>query len=494
MTYISFSSNALVFLKSPPCGYLTFPVEERLKPPPNTGPFSFLFCKFLFSTSSDDVAFTLIGEFNNIAEFGLKFLLKVILLDAKPKFADFEKLWNSQSDAATVVGSMIPAITNQIQVMQKVIEPFFYGKLVTGTIDVCGGKYLKFLKTKSENGSSSKLTKVQMARIQSDIVQWTTFFRSLANDLDLPTVNIKIHQLEDFKNLLILDYSSPQYLEVVHKIARRYCGEGRVAITRLFTATVNLRTDGNFRLQQAIDGIMDKFKSSQGANDIDPIEDMFVRIFGDKSNDKKKGFTFFKRSEANKPDVNKDKDIQPSTALGAEEEYQEPDRFEDDDDTASTVYGDDASEFGDSHAIEISDLRVRGLQTSSLISSANPYIKAVINKERFKTNVKWNSKNAEWTDFRMNFNVIASNLSSKSVIVLVYDKERVRRKKLMGTLKIPLTGIDRGPIQGWFTLEKTLPAGISSVQPAPTKSLPLDKDNAPCGQIHMRIELLQKRG
>eukprot|EP01041_Mallomonas_annulata_P010938 gene10938-22836_t len=451
----------------------------------------------MISTSTDDVAFTLIGEFNTLAEAGLKVILIMMFADLKPKFADFEKLWNSQTDNNTVIGGFTAHLTNHLRIMQPIMNPYFYGKLLTGTVDVCAGKYLSYLKTKGESGASAKLTKVQVKRLQTDVALYAACFRTANSGLDFPAVEVKIRCLEDFKDLLCLDYSSPQYSELVHKIARKYSGEGRAAIIRLLASSVNLRTDGNFRLQQAVDAIVDKFKSTPNPGEIDIMDDVYIRTYRDDSDDKKKSsFTFFKRSEPKADTVKRE--LLPagsaSSVLLEQEDEPEFDRFDRDDesDTASTTFGDGASEFGDSYPIEITDLRVRGLQTHALLSFANPYIKVVANAQRNKTPVRWNSNSAVWNDYNMNFNVVTSSLQAKSIIAIVYDKERVRRKRMLGTVKIPLGLLERGPVQGWFNLEKAIPAaGTPPSFPIPTKS-PLP-ESATCGQIHMRIVLSNAR-
>jgi len=457
----------------------------------------------MISPATDDVAFTLIQEFNGTAEIGLKFLLKMCFAEAKHKFEEFDKQWATQTDDNSLVGAITVSLTNRINILHPIMEPFYYGKLLAGAVDVCASKYLTFIRIKSESGAQAKLSKGHVKRVQTEVTQWVTCFRALVQpDTDKAPINGKLQYLEEVRDLLCLDYSAPQYLELVHRICRKYCIDGRTAIIRMLSATVTLRTDGSFRLQHAVDGIANKFKDSPNTGEVDLLDDIYIRVFGDEADNKKtRGFGFFKRgSSAVGTNESKGKEKEKET-LQSMPSLMESDEFAVDfekmsqdssSDTASTMYGEAPSESGgESYPILVTDMRVRGLKTSSLLSAANPYIKVVLNAQRIKTTVRWNSNNAVWKDFTMNFHLSTSNLASKSFIVIVYDKERVRRKRMLGTIKVPLGALERGPIEGWFTLDKALspndaPVGIPF--PSATQLPP----SAPCGQVHMRINLTSK--
>ena len=102
--------------------------------------------------------------------------------------------------------------------------------------------------------------------------------------------------------------------------------------------------------------------------------------------------------------------------------------------------------------ISISDIRVKGLMSGSILGMCNPYLVLTLGATRIKTKVLWNKKaEAEWTDVLV-FRASKSSLASSRLKIQVYDKERIRRKKLIGEVAIKLTGLDMHSIDSWFAM------------------------------------------
>lgn len=103
--------------------------------------------------------------------------------------------------------------------------------------------------------------------------------------------------------------------------------------------------------------------------------------------------------------------------------------------------------------VKVSNIKVKGLRSASFMSSANPYVAISLGQQRHKTKVIWNSNEGEFTNITMLFKTSISRLVNQRISVRVYDKERIRRKRLMGAVNIKLAGIDVRKIGSWYALE-----------------------------------------
>lgn len=112
--------------------------------------------------------------------------------------------------------------------------------------------------------------------------------------------------------------------------------------------------------------------------------------------------------------------------------------------------------------VTVSLIRVQGLHTASVFGGANPYIAVTLGGTRVKTAVAWNSTSgkARWDcalTFRMDRRRLGGsnklNSSSARIKLEVFDKERLRRKRLLGVVSIKLAGLDLFRIESWFALE-----------------------------------------
>jgi hypothetical protein len=108
--------------------------------------------------------------------------------------------------------------------------------------------------------------------------------------------------------------------------------------------------------------------------------------------------------------------------------------------------------------IEVSDIMVRKLKSSSFFSRPHPYvvIQSSAFSQRKKTSVAKSGTDASWTNEKLVFQITKSHLLSRKhdkLVISVYDKEYLRRKNLLGTLTVSLAGIDFHEIDSWFALE-----------------------------------------
>lgn len=103
--------------------------------------------------------------------------------------------------------------------------------------------------------------------------------------------------------------------------------------------------------------------------------------------------------------------------------------------------------------ISISNIQVKGLRSASFFSNPNPYIAISLGQQRMKTSVKAGCTEAEWKHVVLKFKGMKARLSNAALVVRVYDKEMIRRKRLLGTATVKLATVELRPIESWFALE-----------------------------------------
>ena len=108
----------------------------------------------------------------------------------------------------------------------------------------------------------------------------------------------------------------------------------------------------------------------------------------------------------------------------------------------------------DSCVVKVTSIKLRGLKSGSLFGSANPYCTFSLGSHREKTDVKWGGPNDWiWKNTVLSFRTTLIKLQSYSLYIRVFDKERIRRKKLLGAVSIKLSGLEINGIQSWFALD-----------------------------------------
>jgi hypothetical protein len=112
--------------------------------------------------------------------------------------------------------------------------------------------------------------------------------------------------------------------------------------------------------------------------------------------------------------------------------------------------------------IRISKLQVRGLRSSSYFSSTNPYVSISLGtSQRIKSSVKWGQSEASWEKILDFSNTPIEHLDNLQLIVTVFDKERIRRKRVIGSVTVKVSGLGVGErrVESWYALK----GGDSSV-------------------------------
>lgn len=102
----------------------------------------------------------------------------------------------------------------------------------------------------------------------------------------------------------------------------------------------------------------------------------------------------------------------------------------------------------------IRNIEVRHLVSTSLFSHANPYCSFMIGQERVKTAVHWNTAQVSWGSTTFTLLVPHELVGTEQLHVRVYDKERIRRKVLMGQVDLPLRDLlGQAQVDLWCKLE-----------------------------------------
>eukprot|EP00981_Chlorochromonas_danica_P001960 scaffold405_cov179-Ochromonas_danica.AAC.4 len=104
-------------------------------------------------------------------------------------------------------------------------------------------------------------------------------------------------------------------------------------------------------------------------------------------------------------------------------------------------------------ALLIHHVAVRGLHSSALFGQANPYVVFTIGTERVKTAVQWNCLEASWGNQTYTLVLDRHQLEEETLLVEVFDKERIRRKRLLGSLHVSLGGLEGRYQEGWYALK-----------------------------------------
>jgi hypothetical protein len=119
----------------------------------------------------------------------------------------------------------------------------------------------------------------------------------------------------------------------------------------------------------------------------------------------------------------------------------------------SSSESDAASESGAQCLIQIDSIQVRGLHTTAFLGGPNPYVYFTINgRRRVKTSVKWDHKEATWNETK-ELPTDMPTIQEGRITIRVYDKERMRRKRLVGSVSVKLAPLEFHSFESWYALE-----------------------------------------
>ena len=110
---------------------------------------------------------------------------------------------------------------------------------------------------------------------------------------------------------------------------------------------------------------------------------------------------------------------------------------------------------GDDQCTEtVSLIKLRGIKSNSVFGSANPYVAFTLGSHREKTPVLWGGRGEwHWKDTVLTFRTQLARVGGLRLLAKVYDKERIRRKRQLGSLSVKLAGLEVNSINSWFALD-----------------------------------------
>lgn len=103
--------------------------------------------------------------------------------------------------------------------------------------------------------------------------------------------------------------------------------------------------------------------------------------------------------------------------------------------------------------ILIEAIEVRALHSSSFIGGPNPYVYfSVSGRKHVKTSVKWDHKEASWSE-KVEIPASMQDIQEGRITIKVFDKERMRRKRLVGAVTVKLAPLEYHSFESWYALE-----------------------------------------
>ena len=119
--------------------------------------------------------------------------------------------------------------------------------------------------------------------------------------------------------------------------------------------------------------------------------------------------------------------------------------------------GMDSLPFNEQCVVCIEQIKVRNIKSSSLLGKSNAYVAFTLGSTRIKTSVIWGTNSPVWDTKALgpNFYFYAprESLHQLKMSVKVFDKERIRRKRLLGSVAIGLSTLNLRPIESFFAME-----------------------------------------
>lgn len=113
--------------------------------------------------------------------------------------------------------------------------------------------------------------------------------------------------------------------------------------------------------------------------------------------------------------------------------------------------------------IKISHIEVRKLNSAALFGECHPYIYFTMGQQRAKSSVKPKCHAATWDELVTLKVPTKLDLSTAVLQIEVFDKELIRRKRLLGEVSIKLDGLDLRDFDSWFALEGGECAGVGEI-------------------------------
>ena len=421
------------------------------------------------------------AAFNYVAEKSIAILVSVIFTDIEAMLLSFDSLWGTD----TFVKEMVEPLKEYFRDIQTSMVPYYFQDLIIYSARSCVLRFLIFLRDRANRAERFK--EDEIIRLNKDIAILKAAFTQ-NNPLLVDRLNETFCYLEELESLIRLDeYSQSSVQDQLRVYASRYQGESRQIPRAVLTCCLKLRVTSGPYHYSVVEGILGK-DGSGGPTELSPERkerditactfehDLFKKVFSTESisldsvshdaryllesaTKKSTGsvFSWFggkeKASKASILVLRRQLDLEFGQAFEADEfGCITPEKADHD---AKAV--DSKSPDEDQVLIQISDLKVRGIATSAVFSKPNPYLVIECVGDRQKTETCFGNSEASWDGVILTFKVQRSKLlqttKDTNIQLYVFDKEYLRRKVPLGSVRVNLAGIHVHDIVDWFALK-----------------------------------------
>lgn len=430
--------------------------------------------------------------FDTITDNAILNLVRIVFADVNDLVVDFPRLWATDSQ---VCAKLADCMSSYFQALRVKVEAAFMGEVVRGCSSVIVGCFMYMLTERVTTGP--RLSLPELHRLQEDVCDAQDFFdKALGRELapsrqsEAEMNYVAIPQMRDIGNALdLLGSPYPEQKDHMEGVVRQiaYHHELETA-SSLVEAAISLRpvdsastkaSVGEELIEMANTVLLTSETSPEGRqhgprsryNDLllallvqdEPLQLNQSQSKASSSSSSSGGsFTFKKlrervsdlghmhmsntvllKTKRQRLKILKAMDLLSDQALS---EYTERTLTESSISTAGRA---------DTFLLRVSRIEVKDVRTMSLFSPPNPYVYVKVGKDRkAKTPVSYGASAgyAHWPKCTLTVEVPRRKLLDGSVEIAVYDKEPIRRKRLMGKVEVRLAGLELHRIQQWFAL------------------------------------------
>ncbi len=438
-----------------------------------------------------------VQAFYGISNQVILHLVRIIFADAHDVIVGFPTMWANQSNF--VVGRLLECMQSYFKPLRTQVGHAYMKEIVEGCADVLCACFVYMLKERSRSGP--KLIAQELLRLQSDLKEVEVFFdKALGRELCPSRASLDKHdyvpikQMRVAQNVLeVLVAPYPAEAESLMSLFKTtaYAHDLPVA-SAMLEAAISLRpVDSESTKAEVVENLLEMANevllqayASPGAFDssgesrldrilrglfVDP-DTSSVNVPG-KGNKRgpMKSNSAFKRLRETVSDTIKDglksqKRVQSKVLrlqvlrafdLTSDDTLEAMRSRTDSSISVSTTETGPRESMKGTCILTMSRIEVKNIRTMSVFSSANPYVYMKVGKVRkVKTEVYWGASAgyAMWPKASLELEVPRSKIENGTVEICVYDKEPIRRKRLIGKVEVKLAGLELHRIQSWFAL------------------------------------------
>lgn len=436
------------------------------------------------SSVTDKIIATVKDAFEKVRMDSLKRLSRVFFTDLTDHFTNFESQWAS-AGSYVLVGSIIATLDDYFKDVQMEMEMINFITVLNKCCGIVCSRYLLFLRGRSLKRIAFTIDEIQAVSGDVSIISrgfkvWIERVQKSNDNVNSSEVSsIGSEVITTLKFLhdahLLLTESSSKLKGLVSAVLNAYPKEMHQIASNVLKL-LNLRQDFDSELSNMVAAEEKRFYFADSkaedcvanANDLD----LFVRVFSASPEEilgsAHKGFSTPSRGGLAKQ-MSTMKVVREMAAnlTGVSVRRQEEQTAGMQRAVGLQTSISRASSEGDlSHLppeeiraedvcyVVISRVEVKGLVSSSFLGMCNPYVVFTLGNSRYKTSVQWNkTSTASWPSQVMTLKANKIKLSSLSLHVEVIDKERIRRKKILGEVNVKLSGLELHSIDSWFAVD-----------------------------------------